>query len=239
LNKHLEQLVELSQFDKDIVGYEPQIKNEKEKLKIFNQSISKLIKQKDNLLLAINEAQDKKDNDELSITELSIKLKSISEKHKIAKNTKEVTALQVEEDIANNNISFANEEIVRLDNLLVNKRKELETLNLELKEEEDDAEELQNIVNKNISDLENMRNKLFEDKSILVSKVDSKVLTFYEKIKRWANEKAVVEVKNQACFGCYIKLNDRFYSEFIESDEIMTCPECGRIIYKDNDSSEV
>ena len=239
MNKHLEQLVELSQFDKDIVGYEPQIKNEKEKLKIFNQSISKLIKQKDNLLLAINEAQDKKDKDELSITELSIKLKSISEKHKIAKNTKEVTALQVEEDIANNNISFANEEIVRLDNLLVNKRKELETLNLELKEEEDDAEELQNIVNKNISDLENMRNKLFEDKSILVSKVDSKVLTFYEKIKRWANEKAVVEVKNQACFGCYIKLNDRFYSEFIESDEIMTCPECGRIIYKDNDSSEV
>ena len=235
MNKHLEQLVELSQFDKDIVGYEPQIKNEKEKLKIFNQSISKLIKQKDNLLLAINEAQDKKDKDELSITELSIKLKSISEKHKIAKNTKEVTALQVEEDIANNNISFANEEIVRLDNLLVNKRKELETLNLELKEEEDDAEELQNIVNKNISDLENMRNKLFEDKSILVSKVDSKVLTFYEKIKRWANEKAVVEVKNQACFGCYIKLNDRFYSEFIESDEIMTCPECGRIIYKDNE----
>jgi len=32
-----------------------------------------------------------------------------------------------------------------------------------------------------------------------------------------------------------MKLNDRFYSEFILSDDIMTCPHCGRIIYKSDE----
>ena len=70
----------------------------------------------------------------------------------------------------------------------------------------------------------------------LFEKVDKKVLAFYEKIRRWAKETAVVPVKNQACYGCHMKLSDRFYSEFLISDEIMTCPHCGRIIYKSDES---
>ena len=33
--------------------------------------------------------------------------------------------------------------------------------------------------------------------------------TFYEKIKRWAKDSAVVPVKKQACYGCYMKINDK------------------------------
>ena len=56
-------------------------------------------------------------------------------------------------------------------------------------------------IDKNIADLEESRNSVYENKSVLVSQVDSKVLAFYEKIKRWAKEKAVVPVKKQACYG--------------------------------------
>ena len=236
MNKHLEQLVELSQYDQDIVNFDPQIDNEQEKLRVFTQSVADLETKRDNLYATIDDIKNKRIKNDIHLKELSDKLNEIAGKHKLAKNEKEVKALVVEEEIAKEQVSFANEEITRLDKLSVSKTEELEEVKKELAEEEESIKEIKEAVDKSISDLESQRNSVYENKSVLVSKVDAKVLAFYEKIKRWAKEKAVVPVKKQACYGCNIKLNDRFYKEFIISDEIMTCPHCGRIIYKADDA---
>ena len=237
MNKHLEDLVKLSQFDKDIVSFEPKIENEEEKLKVFTQVVDQLIDQREKLYAIIDDTKNKRIKNDLHLKELSDKLKEIEGKHKLAKNEKEIKALQLEEEIAKEQVSFANDEIVRLDNLSQNKTEELETVKSEITQEEESVKEIKEASDKNIEDLEKLRNNLYEEKSVLISQVDAKVLAFYEKIKRWAKEKAVVPVKNQACYGCHMKLSNRFYSEFIQSDEIMTCSHCGRIIYKD-DSAE-
>ncbi|MDB2405448.1 C4-type zinc ribbon domain-containing protein [Arcobacteraceae bacterium] len=237
MNKHLEQLVKLSQFDKDIVNFEPQIKNEEEKLKVFTKVVDALTKDVEKLYQIIDETKNKRIKNDIHLKELSDKLEEIAGKHKLAKNEKEVKALQLEEEIAKEQVNFANEEIVRLDSVITSKTTELEEIKAQLVEEEESVRELKEAIDANIAKLEDSRNGKYEEKSILISTVDSKVLAFYEKIKRWANESAVVPVKKQACYGCHIRLNDRFYSEFILSDEIMTCPHCGRIIYKD-DSAE-
>ena len=229
MNKHLEQLVKLSQFDKEIVNFEPKIENEQAKLKAFSQTVEELAEQKDKLYSTIDDIKNKRIKNDLHLKELSDKLESIAGKHKVAKTEK------LEEEIAKEQISFANEEITRLDNLIETKNEELETLSKELGEEEESIKELKETIDKNISELEGQRTKVYENKSILVSEIDTKVLAFYEKIKRWAKETAVVPVKKQACYGCHMKLSDRFYSEFILSDEIKTCPHCGRIIYKPED----
>lgn len=237
LNKHLEQLVKLSQFDKEIVNFEPQIKNEEEKLKVFTKVVNQLTQDVENLYHTIDETKNKRIKNDIHLKELSDKLEEIAGKHKLAKNEKEVKALQLEEEIAKEQVSFANEEIVRLDGIIESKTNELEELKKQLAEEEESVREIKEAVDANIAKLDETRNNKYEEKSILISSVDSKVLAFYEKIKRWANESAVVPIKKQACYGCHMKLSDRFYSEFILSDEIMTCPHCGRIIYKD-DSEE-
>jgi len=64
------------------------------------------------------------------------------------------------------------------------------------------------------------------------------VLAFYEKIRVWAGNTAVVPVKKQACYGCYMKLNDKTYSEVIKADEIVNCPHCGRILYIESVTEE-
>jgi hypothetical protein len=237
LNKHLEQLVKLSSFDKDIVNFEPKIKNEEEKLKVFTQVVDKLTEDLEKLYHIIDDAKNKRIKNDIHLKELSDKLEEIAGKHKLAKNEKEVKALQLEEEIAKEQVSFANEEIARLDSLAASKTEELEGLKKDLAEEEESVKELKEAIDKNIAALEKEKNSIYEEKSVLVSTVDSKVLSFYEKIKRWANESSVVPVKKQACYGCHMKLNDRFYAEFIVSDEIMTCPHCGRIIYKENEPS--
>jgi len=235
LNKHLEQLVKLSTFDKDIVNFDPKIKNEEEKLKTFTQVVTKLTENVEKLYVVIDDAKNKRIKNDIHLKELSSKLEEIAGKHKIAKNEKEVKALQLEEEIAKEQVNFANEEINRLDALSASKTDELNELKVELEAEEESVKELKEAIDKNISELEKGKNAIYEEKSVLVSTVDSKVLSFYEKIKRWAHESAVVPVKKQACYGCNMRLNDRFYSEFIHSSEIMTCPHCGRIIYKENE----
>lgn len=235
MNKHLEQLVKLSQFDKDIVNFDPQIKNEQEKLKVFTETVDKLNADVEKHYTIIDETKNKRIKNDIHLKELSDKLAEIDGKHKLAKNEKEVKALQLEEEIAKEQVNFANEEIVRLDNLITSKTEELEAIQTELSSEEESVKELQEVVDGSITKLEKARNKIYEEKSVLVATVDPKVLAFYEKIRRWAHESAVVPVKKQACYGCNMKLSNRFYSEFIVSDEIMNCPHCGRIIYKGNE----
>ena len=237
MNKHLEQLVKLSSFDKDIVNFDPKIKNEEEKLKSFTQVVTTLTDNVEKLYVIIDDTKNKRIKNDIHLKELSDKLEEIAGKHKLAKNEKEVKALQLEEEIAKEQVSFANEEINRLDILIVSKTEELEKIKEELATEEESVKELKEAIDKNIEELEKAKNSVYEEKSILVSTVDSKVLSFYEKIKRWAHESAVVPVTKQACYGCHMKLNDRFYSEFSASNEIMTCPHCGRIIYKENEPS--
>jgi predicted nucleic acid-binding Zn-ribbon protein len=75
------------------------------------------------------------------------------------------------------------------------------------------------------------RQKVFEAKEKLVSQMNQKGLSFYQKIRRWAKNTAVVEVRNQACMGCYMVINDKVYAEVIKGEEITNCPHCGRILY--------
>ena len=68
--------------------------------------------------------------------------------------------------------------------------------------------------------IEKIKGELFVKREELSRNLEQKVLSFYEKIRIWAGNTAVVPVKKQACYGCYMKLNDKTYSEVIKGDEI-------------------
>ena len=237
MNKDLEQLVQLSKYDVAITEFEPKIANENAKLEVFLKTVDTLNEQIENLYKVIDENKNKRIKNDIHLKELSSKLEEISEKGKVVKTEKEVKALQLEEEIAKEQVSFANDEIVRLDELTASKEEELNTLKEDLKTEEESVVEIKEAVNNIITELEEKRGEVSKNRTQLFEKVDKKVLAFYEKIRRWAKSTAVVPVKNQACYGCHMKITDRVYYDFITSDEIKTCPHCGRIIYKD-DSAE-
>jgi len=231
LNIHLEQLVKLSNFDKEIVGFEPKIKAENDKLDVFLKTVERLNSKIETLYAEIDDAKNKRIKNDLHLKELSTRIEEIGTKYDSVKTEKESKALQLEEEIAKEQVAFANNEIVRLDEIATAKEEQLEELKKELAIEEEDVKELKEAVDKTIAQFNDAKAGISKDKSDLIDQIDQKILSFYEKIKRWANETAVVEVKNQACYGCHMKLTNRSYSEFKLSNEISTCPHCGRIIY--------
>ena len=237
MNKDLIQLVKLSNFDKEIVGFEPRIKKENDKLKVFLKTVENLNIKIEKLYAEIDDAKNKRIKNDLHLKELSYKLDDVATKYDTVKTEKEAKALQLEEEIAKEQIAFANNEIVRLDEIATKKSEDLEVLKKELEQEEIDIADIKEQVSVTLSSFDEQKAQISKNKSELIETIDQKVLTFYEKIKRWANETAVVEVKNQACYGCHMKLTNRVYSGFIVSDEISTCPHCGRIIYKSEESN--
>ena len=235
MNKYLQDLIKLSKFDTAISMFEPKIENEKAKLATFVETAESIKASINSIYLEIDDVKSKRTKNNIHLAELKTKLDNIAKKNKDVHNDKELKALQLEEEIAKEQISFANEEIDRLDNLTKNKETILKELQEKLTAEEDDIKEIQVAVDSTIEEINKDRNIVYKERSELLEKFYNKILTFYEKIKRWAKDSAVVPVKKQACYGCHMKINDKTYAEVIKAEEIINCPHCGRILYKDNE----
>ena len=238
MNKYLQDLIKLSKFDTAISMFEPKIENEKAKLATFVETASAIKASINSIYLEIDEIKSKRTKNNIHLAELKTKLENIAKKNKDVHNEKELKALQLEEEIAKEQISFANEEIDRLDNLAKSKDSVLKELQEKLTAEEEDIKEIQVAVDNTIENINKERNDVYQQRSELLEKFDNKILTFYEKIKRWAKDSAVVPVKKQACYGCYMKINDKTYAEVIKAEEIVNCPHCGRILYKEDEEQE-
>ena len=238
MNKYLQDLIKLSKFDTAISMFEPKIENEKAKLATFVETAESIKASINSIYLEIDDVKSKRTKNNIHLGELKTKLDNIAKKNKDVHNDKELKALQLEEEIAKEQISFANEEIDRLDNLAKNKEVTLKELQEKLTAEEEDIKEIQVAVDSTIEEINKERNVVYKERSELLEKFDNKILTFYEKIKRWAKDSAVVPVKKQACYGCYMKINDKTYAEVIKAEEIVNCPHCGRILYKEDEIEE-
>jgi len=233
LNKYLEDLVKLSKFDSKISAFEPQIENEKAKLATFIEIAEEIKNSINSTYAEIDDVKSKGSKNNIHLAELKAKLDDISKKNSQVQTEKELKALQLEEEIAKEQISFANEEIARLENIATSKEEELKELQEKLTAEETEIKDLQVSVDNSIEEINKDRNIVYQQRSELLENFDNKILTFYEKIRRWAKDSAVVPVKKQACYGCFMKISDQAYAEVIKSEEIINCPHCGRILYKE------
>ena len=236
MNAHLEQLVNLSKIDKKIDAFEPQLEEINSKVSDIRNEREKLEAITANLKNEIEESELKKRKNELHLTELSDKLAENSKKSADVKNEREMKSLQLEEEIAKEQITFANEEIERLDKIIENRQAEIAGDAEKLAELVSAEDTMQAEVSTEVTKVEKDRQKVFNEKQKLVSTMNQKGLAFYEKIRRWAKNTTAVVVKKQACYGCFIKLSDKVYAEVIKGEEIVTCPHCGRLLYIEPES---
>jgi len=231
LNKHLNELIELSKNDQAIDSYTPQLEAADKKLARVQKKITAAQDELDalNADIADNDAKVKTFEEQLTL--LNEQLASNAKKSKDITTEKEMKALSLEEDIAKEKMTFANEEIERLQAINETKTALLEEASEKVSTLTVDFDAVNKEVSEEKAEIEKSKGALFVKREQLSRNIEQKVLAFYEKIRIWAGNTAVVPVKKQACYGCYMKLNDKTYSEVIKADEICNCPHCGRIIY--------
>jgi len=231
LNKHLNELVSLSIIDKELDRFAPQIEAANQKVLKERKKVEGVESRIDTLQSQIEENRGKIATYEEQIGMLSEQLQSIQKKGKEISTEKEMKALSIEEEIAREKLTFANEEIERLGKVNETKQAQAD----ELKEELEKLETLLNAAAEEakvaLEAIEKEKESLYRQREEIIRKMDQKILSFYEKIRKWAGNTAVVPVRKQACYGCFLKISDKTYSDVIRGEEIITCPHCGRILY--------
>jgi predicted nucleic acid-binding Zn-ribbon protein len=231
MNSGLENIISLSNIDKQNSTYE----QEKE---VLRTKLNEFLSQKDKVQKDFNEIEDKVQNTNLNIrknntylSELTAQVEEIYKKTAKIKTEKEAKALALEEDIAKEQIIFANDEIKRYEKIIENTKEEKETLEKNLIELEADILKEEEIVEKGLKSIDKNIKKLEKEKVSLSKEIDEKAIAFYNKIRLWAKDTSVVPVKDQVCYGCYIQLNDQAYIDVLKQEDIKTCSNCGRILY--------
>ncbi|MDD2838804.1 zinc ribbon domain-containing protein [Sulfuricurvum sp.] len=239
MNKHLEQLIELSLVDKEIDAFEPQIEEANLQYEALMATQNGIANEIAALKQEIKDEQIKKHKNELHLAELSAKLDDNSKKSAEVKTEREMKSLQLEEEIAKEQVSFANEEIERLEKLIDHKQSKIDELEAKSAEIEGTISTVKADVDVKLGRIDEERKEVFARKEALVGAMNQKGLSFYQKIRRWAKNTTAVPVRNQACMGCYMAISDKVYSDVIKGEEITMCPHCGRILYLEPSSDAI
>lgn len=237
MNKHLEQLIDLSTVDKEIDAFEPQIEEAKHKYEAAKAKRESLDAEIATLEEEMKEEHLKKQKNEVHLAELSKKLEENKKKSAEIKTEREMKSLQLEEEIAKEQVTFANEEIARLEKVIANKDEKASELKTQMQELDASLVSVKEEVDAKLAAIDEERKVVFGKKETLVSQMNQKGLSFYQKIRRWAKNTTAVPVKKQACMGCYMVISDKVYAEVIKGEEITTCPHCGRILYLEKEEA--
>ncbi len=237
MNKHLEQLIDLSIVDKEIDAFEPQIEEANHKYEAALAKKEGLSTEIAVLDEEIKAEELKKQKNELHLAELSQKLEENSKKSAEIKTEREMKSLQLEEEIAKEQVTFANEEIERLEKVIDNKKEKIAALQAQMDELDSGLADIKEEVDAKLAEIDKERQLVFTKKEQLVSGMNQKGLSFYQKIRRWAKNTTAVPVKNQACMGCFMVISDKVYADVIKGEEITTCPHCGRILYLEKEDA--
>ena len=238
MNKHLKELIELSKNDQAIDSYNPQLEAADKKVAKIQKKIDAAQAELDDLTGGITDNEEKIKAFDEQLVLLNEQLALNVKKGKEISTEKEMKALSLEEDIAKEKMTFANEEIERLQGINETKKALLDEATEKVNSFSSEFDEINKEVSAEKAAIEKSKGELFVKREELSRNIEQKVLSFYEKIRIWAGNTAVVPVKKQACYGCYMKLNDKTYSEVIKGDEIVNCPHCGRILYIETETAE-
>ncbi len=238
MNTHLEELIELSKLDKSIDDFTPLIVTAQKKL-------ARRAKKRDEIIEEIALLTETSEKAKKTISSYEEQIKALNEqlitgnaKSDMITTEKEMKALSMETELAKEKLGHANAEIERHQLIVDAKATQIEEAQKALEEATKSFEKVSIEVNEKLANIDENKGKLFEKRNTKTMELDMKILSFYEKIRVWARNTAVVPVKKQACYGCYMKLNDNTYASMIKSEEIVTCPHCGRIMYLEAQTEE-
>jgi len=226
-------LLELQQIDTNIDEEEKKKKYLPVKVEGITKEIEELQSNQKNERAHYKELQNKLKKRELDLSDKCNKIKKHQEDLYGGKITDIKELKQLQKVIANYEKDKENVEDELLDLM-----EELEELNKSVKKIEEKLEEKEAYLLKYQKEIEiatleiekNMNSLNLRREKILSKLTDNRLLKGYEMLRKEKNGKAIVEVNSSMCPGCYLDLPSDVIYHLKQSQTIITCPNCNRIL---------
>ncbi len=231
LNPLLNKIIELQKIDLEVerlLAEKKKLPLRLQELEIEFQSISDAASRR---MKEFEEKQkEKREKDRQLQTGLEM-LKRARERLFDVKTNKEYQSLLKEIETSEAKNSSLEDEIINLLDSLDGLEKETKVKEQEFATLRDDYEQEKRSVTEAIESLDRKLDASVRKAEELKRGIPPDLIKKYEKIKVLGHGIAVVPVWKEVCYGCHMAIPPQLYNEVQTSDEIMTCPNCNRIIY--------
>ena len=222
------------------------------KLQKIDLSIRKLNEKKAEAPIRVNLLIEKKNSLEQELDKLNTNLQE-TQKHKIdtedelaietehlnksqqklmaIKTNREYQALQKEiEDIKVAN-KIREDEILKLVETIENLQQIITQKKAQIEETENELHAEQKILNETLSELDKQLQKLEIERNACLPTIRKDLLSRYNLLKDKRNGVVIAIVEKQTCTGCNINLPPQLFNDLLKGSKIYTCPSCQRILY--------
>ena len=179
----------------------------------------------------------KQKNLELEIKTKEANLQKFQQQMMSIKTNKEYDALVAEIDSVKEFISNMETELLEtidlvdvLEKNIVEFKEKLEQVN------ENNTKQLE-ILQEKIDSIGDKTSDKKDERSQITTTVPRSVISVYERVRKGKGGSAVVAVKRRACGACYKALTPKKIQEIRKADHILTCDNCGRLLFWNDDES--
>jgi uncharacterized protein len=147
------------------------------------------------------------------------------------KTNKEYQAMLKEIETIENKNSETEDEIISGLDQIDHIRAEVKVKDKDFETHRSQYEKEKKKIEKEISQLDHDLNEAEKKTEALRKQIRGELLKRYETIKGRRNGVAVALVWKEVCGGCHMNIPPQMYNELQTSVDLLTCPNCNRIIY--------
>lgn len=79
---------------------------------------------------------------------------------------------------------------------------------------------------------------LHRDKEVLLPQISADLLALYQRIFHKKGGIALSPIKDDFCALCHMRVRPQMLNELLEKDKLITCENCGRILYRRTDKDQ-
>ncbi|NOY89429.1 MAG: hypothetical protein GXO93_08610 [FCB group bacterium] len=238
MQQKLELLLKLQVIDYDL----GELERSKEYLPDMMENLTREIKeaqeQYDNSVESLEEAKIKQKNLELEIKTKEAELQKFQQQMMSIKTNKEYDALVAEIDSVKANISSKETELLETIDLVDLLENNIKDYKIKLEQTKENNTKQLSILQKKIDSIGDKVSGKEVERKVITTEIPKQLMSVYERVRKGKGGSAVVAVKKRACGACYKSLTPRKIQDIRRGDKILTCDNCGRLLYWDDNISK-
>ncbi len=241
MSKYIEQikkLVSLQEIDSELIELKNRMEEAPKHLEKLQNDLDSLEEQKSQLDERLQMLNSQKKKLEHEIDEDSQKIKKSKNKLMMVTNTREYHAMMREMDNLEKMNRFREEELTNLTEDLQTQQSKKEELNTQIESLRQELNTHQANLDTELKEIQERIHELEDAREKACAEVPVPILSRYNFIKDRLNNPVIVSVKQSVCTGCYISIPPQSFVEIQKGEQILSCPNCQRLIYWEEHYSE-
>jgi hypothetical protein len=234
MNQILTHLIALQEIDSLIIQKRREIEAIPSELKKLERAISSVEERFKEVKTKAETIEKKRRQKEIELQEAIDRIEKLKARTSEIKTNEEYQAHIKEIERAEKKKYLIEDDILYLMEEADEINRNMQKIQSEIQNEKEKITKQQKEIKDRKALLEREVSELLKKRNSIVSNLDRDVYSTYMNLLEKGNGVAVAEAKDEVCQGCYMSIPPQLYVELKVREELFTCPQCGRFIYRKN-----